>query len=335
MKRCPSCNRTYTDVSLNFCLEDGTPLTADAGRSDPHATERYTATRPTNEPPPTELYRPEQPVLNQLPLMAQPRPQVGQWSPSPPPRTAKKSGAVWWILGGIAVVGVIGVGLVIMIVAMASLSAKSNTNGNTSNANRNSNSNRGSNSNSENNLPPSYTDDFGIEKWRTGNFEYGDIWYADGEYHMRAKEKTYLVMYAPSGDYNTENAVVRVTARSVDGNGPSSGYGLVVHGQKSSSNELEDYALLIYTGDDPQYEIVMHKGGNQTTLVSWTKTSALRSGTSPNQLEVRVKGDQMSFYINGRYLTRITDNENFKRGVAGLYSSETAEVVFDDLSIQR
>ena len=26
MKRCPSCNRTYTDVSLNFCLEDGTPL---------------------------------------------------------------------------------------------------------------------------------------------------------------------------------------------------------------------------------------------------------------------------------------------------------------------
>ena len=26
MKRCPTCNRTYTDASLNFCLEDGTPL---------------------------------------------------------------------------------------------------------------------------------------------------------------------------------------------------------------------------------------------------------------------------------------------------------------------
>ena len=30
MKRCPTCNRTYTDLSLNFCLEDGTPLATDA-----------------------------------------------------------------------------------------------------------------------------------------------------------------------------------------------------------------------------------------------------------------------------------------------------------------
>ena len=39
MKRCPSCNRTYTDASLNFCLEDGTPLTPDAPPpADPNAT---------------------------------------------------------------------------------------------------------------------------------------------------------------------------------------------------------------------------------------------------------------------------------------------------------
>ena len=27
MKRCPTCNRTYTDPTLSFCIEDGTPLT--------------------------------------------------------------------------------------------------------------------------------------------------------------------------------------------------------------------------------------------------------------------------------------------------------------------
>ena len=128
---------------------------------------------------------------------------------------------------------------------------------------------------------------------------------------------------------------MRVTTRSVDGNGPTSGYGLIVHGQKSSSNQLEDYALLIFTGDEPQYQVVMHKEGDQKTLVPWTKSAVIRSGTSPNQLEIRTRGDQLQFYINGRYLTRITDTENLKRGVAGLYTSETSEVVFDDLEIKR
>jgi Domain of unknown function (DUF4440) len=27
MKRCPTCNRTYTDQNLSYCIEDGTPLT--------------------------------------------------------------------------------------------------------------------------------------------------------------------------------------------------------------------------------------------------------------------------------------------------------------------
>ncbi|MGH9967083.1 MAG: hypothetical protein ACREBG_04520 [Pyrinomonadaceae bacterium] len=340
MKRCPSCNRTYTDVSLNFCLEDGTPLISDAPPPvDPNATIRYPEPRTTSEPPPTEIYRQEKPLLNQVPEMAR-RP-APQWSPGPQMGAPKKSNTVWWILGGVVVVGVLGIGLIIMILALASMSSNENANNGNSNAgvnrNRSANANRNSNTNSNTgpDLPASFTDDFSTEKWRTGNFQFGDIWYANGEYHMRAKEKTYLVMYAPSGEYSTENATVRLTARSVDGTGPTSGYGLIVHGQKSNNNELEDYALLIFTGDEPQYEVVMHKGGNQKTVVPWTKSSVIRSGTSPNQLEIRAKGDQLSFYINGRYLTRITDSENFKRGVAGLYTSETPEVVFDDLEIER
>jgi hypothetical protein len=334
MKRCPSCNRTYADVSLNYCLEDGTPLLGDSPHPvDPNVTVRYPPSRQTDEPPPTEIYRQDKALINQVPEMAQPRPQAQQWSRPSQVHPPKKSNAVWWILGGVAVVGIVGIGLVIMIIALASLGTDANVNTNTRNVNGNSNLSTNSNSTSTSGV--SYKDDFSAQRWRTGNFEFGDIWYADDQYHMRAKERMYLVMYAPTDEYSTENATISVTARSLDGTGPTSGYGLIVHGQKSSSNELEDYALLIYTGDEPQYEIVMHKNGNQQTLVPWTKSSALRSGTNTNRLEVRVKGDQLSFYVNGRYLTRITDDENFKRGVAGLYSSEASEVVFDDLEIQR
>jgi hypothetical protein len=323
MKRCPTCQRTYTDASLNFCLEDGTPLLSDAA--------------PT--PPPAEVYRQPAPLLNQVDPMAQPR----QWSPVPPMPPRKKSSAVWWVLGGAVVLGILVVGAAVMMLALASMGSNSNTisnrnanlrNSNSRTVNRNSNTNAG-NVNSSANLPSSITDDFSEAKWGTGNYAFGDIWYADDEYHMRSKAKTYLVMYAPSADYSTGDARVRVTARSVDGTPALTGYGLMVHGQKSKTGELEDYALLIYTGSVPQYEIIKHKAGEQTTVVPWTKSSVIRSGTSPNQLEVRAKGAELTFYINGQYVDRITDNENFRRGVAGLYTSDTAEVAFDDLEIER
>lgn len=345
MKRCPSCNRTYTEPSLNFCLEDGTPLLLNAAPR-PAATDRYASPRNTNEPPPTEIYRPGAPMMNQVPEMMPPR-AAPHWSPPPQTVPGKKSNAVWWVLGGIGVIGVLGVGLVVVILALASM----DTNTNNSNVNSNSivlNDNRSetntspfnnninsSIANTNSSQPSALSDDFASEKWRTGKFEFGEIWYADDEFHMRAKEKMYLVMYAPNSDYTTENARVRVTARSVDGVSPASGYGLIVHGEKAADGSLEDYALLIYTGSEPQYQIVLHKNGQQKTLVPWTKSSIIRSGTSPNQLEIRSQGDDLSFYVNGRYLTRVADTENNKRGVAGLYTSETSEVAFDDLEITR
>jgi hypothetical protein len=283
-------------------------------------------------------------MLNQVPEISQPTvAPTPQWAPTPQPQ--KKSSAIWWLVGGVAVVGILGVGMILMILAVSKYSAElspENVNTTVANNNRTVNTNRNANVSSNINTntntktePISITDDFSEEKWRTGSFQFGDIWYKDGEYHMRSKEKTYLLMYAPLSDYSTENATVRVTTRCVDGIGPTSGYGLIVHGQKLSSNELQDYALLIYTGDQPQYQVVMHKGGQQTTLLPWTKSAVIRSGTSANQLEVRTQGTQLLFYINGRYLNRITDVENLKRGVAGLYTSETSEVIFDDLEIKR
>src|SRR5260370_32729369 len=57
MKRCPQCNRTYTDDALSFCLDDGSPL---AAAPDPSATVQYPQPRDTT-PQPTIAYNPNQP----------------------------------------------------------------------------------------------------------------------------------------------------------------------------------------------------------------------------------------------------------------------------------
>src|ERR1043165_6485932 len=124
MKRCPTCNRTYTDTSLNFCLEDGTPLSTDP---DLNATIRYPAARDTAEPPPTEIYHPPTPVVSPRtttpPPPTPPQPQQ-QWTAplsAAPPR--KKSNAVWWVLGGLAALFIVGIGIVVLIIALASLNS--------------------------------------------------------------------------------------------------------------------------------------------------------------------------------------------------------------------
>jgi hypothetical protein len=50
MKRCPTCNRTYTDELLNFCLADGAFLSAP---TDPQPTVDSPTARSTE--PPTEI----------------------------------------------------------------------------------------------------------------------------------------------------------------------------------------------------------------------------------------------------------------------------------------
>ena len=343
MKSCPSCSRTYTDASLNFCLEDGTPLVSSTPPGfDPNATIRYTDPRDTKSPP-AEVVREAVPPTYQVatPVASHGssfgQQQQSQLSVAGVP--ARKSKAIWWIIGVLAVAAVVGIGAVVMIIAFVNLGSNSNTNANTNRANVNTgNANRNTNANAANAnvaLPSSLTDDFSSQKWGTGNYSYGDIWYADDEYHMRAKADKYLVMYAPTQEYKTANATVTVTARSVDGTPAASGFGLIVHGERSATNELEDYALLIYTGAEPKYEIVKHKGGAQTELVAWTKSSAILTGSEANELEVRARGTELTFYINGKYVDRITDDENFKGGIAGLYTSDTAEIAFDDLEIKR
>jgi hypothetical protein len=342
MKRCPQCNRTYTDDALSFCLDDGSPLVSTAAPSsfDPSATVQYPSSRDTS-PQPTIAYPSQMPTPP--PSQPMPPPAPPAWSPMPPSTPQKRS--AWpWILGIGAVLVFMGIGVAILIFAIASVTNSNNNNNGNSNSNRqaNRNSNNSNNTNSATNANSnsrstltSFSDDFSSQTWGTGPSQYGNIFYQDEEYHMRATKGGYIVMYSPDKkDYYDENATVRVGLRSIDGNSPTSGYGLTVHGEKKTGN-LEDYGFLIYNGDEPKYKIVLHKGGTETKVVDWTPSSTIRTGTNPNQLEVRIRGTKMDFYINGQFVTSIVDEANYQKGRVGFYTSDVGEVAFDDLEISK
>jgi hypothetical protein len=102
VKRCPTCNRTFNDETLSFCLEDGTPLVRD---SSPGADSQETlvspspsiqATQNASGPPPTEMY-------GQLPGKATVN--VSAVAPTTPnyPPAPKKRGAWPWVIAIVAI----------------------------------------------------------------------------------------------------------------------------------------------------------------------------------------------------------------------------------------
>lgn len=319
MKQCPACNRTYTDDAQLFCLEDGAQLGQTGASFDPNATLALGQPRDTNPPP-------------QISYQQTPPPAVPSWTPAaytPSAQTDGRPGSKTWLIIAIAGVAVLALG----IVALLAIIGSNTSNG--SNKNANGPVVAGSD-------PPSSVlkDDFSTENWPTGEQAYGNF-YQDGQYHMKGRPNLYLYMFPLNSGgssllkYSTRNATVKITARSVDGQSPAHGYGLIIHGKLSSRRNLEGYGFLIYTGEGGKFSVVRFADGVPSDIVEWENSSVIRSGTNPNQLEVRTQGTQMSFYVNGQLLKSVTDTANITDGYVGLYTSETNEVAFDDLEIDR
>lgn len=118
MRRCPTCNRTYTDESLNFCLADGAFLSAP---TDPQPTVADPIVRSTESP--TEIIPTE--VLPRSIATDSPRGSANQES-----TTGRKTSLLPW-----ALLGILAVALVVYLVLPKEPSPG---NSNTLNANSNS-----------------------------------------------------------------------------------------------------------------------------------------------------------------------------------------------------
>jgi hypothetical protein len=141
--RCPSCNQVYTDETLSFCPNDGTPLIKDAPSSyDPQAT--MIAQPPPAYPPqqPQQGYYAPQggqapPQGGQVPPQGWQQPPYGQQQQFPPqygaPPTGGKSSKLPLIIAIAAIVLIGGgIGLYFMLRDNSSSSTSSRSNNNNS-----------------------------------------------------------------------------------------------------------------------------------------------------------------------------------------------------------
>jgi hypothetical protein len=112
MKTCPTCNRSYTDDTLSFCLHDGSVLVSST--DDPQATQRIPVP-PNTTPSASTLVYPNQ---GSSPQAQAPPPQLqyGAWA-EPQNRSSGGGGKVWLAVGGIVVVlllvAAVGLGIIL------------------------------------------------------------------------------------------------------------------------------------------------------------------------------------------------------------------------------
>ena len=326
MKICPRCQKTYTDDSLNFCLEDGSVLTQ-AQAAAPAPTVMINEPRIT-QPQPSMSSQPVsqpggQPAWNTAPQ---------QYSMQPP----KKSSKMWiWVVLILGVLAVVcGGGLVGLVYIGSQADKASNV---TTTANNASKSNIFSPTNSKSNTSSSTSSRTDLTTVDLSMFVkefsvYGTTELNDDELTMGSKQKRfYYVLVAPD-EYKTDDADTRVTLRNIDDSASSLGYGLIFHSNPTPL--LQDYAFLIDT-KRKKYEVVHHEPQKETPVVSWKSSDAIKGGKEENVLEVRDQSDKIELYINGTMVTSIKNTFGYAGGVAGLYSGDGVKIAFKNLEIRK
>ena len=319
MKTCPQCNRKYDDETLNFCLEDGSVLNRADSLSD--------------EPPPTVVMESPVPTTPNQSFGAPTAPQTEQtqqtWGNQSRYQPQVSSGSKSWlwvlgILGGIVIlcgggfVGLIAIGSFVEDEDPPPLVANKEAD------------EPGTNEKApkDSRLLKKTAD---LSKWKVDGNEYVTSDIEDGELVLTSGEAYYYVILTK--DFKTYDATVKWTLSNKEGGAAPLGYGLVIH--SDPLNVLDkDYAFLIRT-DTQQYRIVRHSKKRERNIVNWTRSTAIKKGSRENDLEVRVNGREMNFYINGVFVRKERDFSTYQDGVAGIYTSGDIPIGFSKIEYRK
>ncbi len=308
MKICPQCNKTYSDDTLNFCLDDGSVLTRQDGSSSP--------------PPTVMIPDPRTDAVNQAPFTQFQEPEVPTAvRQGTVPR--KKSRAWIWVLGILAGVAVVCGGGFIGLVAF--LPADQDSNDGTVLEERDGSDRTGTDSSRK------LVKEDEIGGWEVYDNDYISSKVKDGALILTSVTGYYYVILAEG--FDTRDASVALEVKNTTGGVAESGFGLVIHSAPDSVLE-RDYAFLIRS-DNGTYRIVQHTKKMERELFGWTDSDAIRGGTKANVLEVRVDGSDMNFYINGEFIRKVKDYTNYKDGIAGIYTSDDVPIAFSKIELRK
>jgi hypothetical protein len=122
---------------------------------------------------------------------------------------------------------------------------------------------------------------------------------------------------------------------------PVSDFYLIVDAKRVSGTKSSVYGLLFrrldrnnfylfQINDDQYFTFELLDQDEWTTLIDWTKTSAIHPG-EVNQLAVRGKGSHFEFFINDEFVGE-ADNDEFSSGIVGLvigFSNAGDKAIFE------
>lgn len=316
MKICPRCRKTYTDENLNFCLDDGAGLvSAQTSNNVIPATVLIEQSRP-NE-------RLNQPFGNQSDW----NPNQKQFAKQP----ARKSNGWLWAIGiFVGVILLCGGGVTGFLLWAANLESKNREIASDSVYN----SNAASSKETPNEGKPAKVQRIDLSKWIVvSSSGLGNTEFANGEFIMTSKQKGFYYVLVSTKKYQTENAATKVTVRNVNqADTKNLGFGLIFHSDPTPLTQ--DYAFLI-DSEKKRFRVVRHEPREEISIIDWTYSAAIRSGTEANVLEVRDRNNKMSFYINEQLVTTLDDTDGFVGGVPGLYVSHAVPIAFSDFEVKK
>ncbi len=306
MKSCPQCKQTYNDETLNFCLNDGSMLVQTFNQNQPPDTVMMNTPRVTASPQPAFAKQPQT---------------FGNVAPR------KKSRTWLWVLGIFGVIGLVGiVGFIGLVGLIASNVADTNRNISGKNLKKTTESTP---TNSTANV---LKDD--LSGWDYNNVNVGTTSHKDDEFIMTSKASNYyFILPTVDKDFQTGNALTKVTVKNIEAKNSVLGFGLLIHSDEETPGKF-DYFFLI-DSKTKKFRIGKHILTKETNIVDWTSSSAINGGTEYNDLEVKDDDGSMNFYINGQSVKTVKDTENRKTGIVGLYVGGEIPIAFANLEIRR
>jgi uncharacterized protein YceK len=115
------------------------------------------------------------------------------------------------------------------------------------------------------------------------------------------------------------------------------GYGIVIGGEALEGPESgQRYSYFLVRGDG-SYLIKRRAGAEAPVVRPWTTDPAIRrdseEGGRPNELEVRVAADSVSFMVNGRQVARVGAVEVDAGGIPGVRVAHQVQLQLMDFAV--
>jgi len=176
---------------------------------------------------------------------------------------------------------------------------------------------------------PLYFDDFSkpASGWPVGDDANRRYRYLNGEYQILVKRTNWYVGVTP-GVRCTDYAI------EVEGRFASSAYGAygILFG---ITDDWDEYMFRV--DGDQYYSLWKKTGGDWEALVGWTSSLHVNPGQAVNHLRVARDGSDIVLYVNGHYLTTVTDSSFLGWLRVGLtasaYDDPNVDARFDNFTV--